>query len=79
MQLSDILIERIDCFFNFHEDDENEMSHFEKTIYNHQNVTIRDSHEDAENQRAHIIHEDIASSAFKRRERAQSILITLTR
>jgi hypothetical protein len=46
MQLSDILIKRIDYFFNFHEDDENEMSHFEKTIYNHQNVMIRDSHED---------------------------------
>jgi hypothetical protein len=79
MQLSDILIERIDCFFNFHEDDENEMSHLEKTIYNHQNVAIRDSHEDAENRRAHIIHEDIALSAFERRERAQSVLITLTR
>jgi glutamate formiminotransferase len=79
MQLSDILIERIDCFFNFHEDNENEISHLEKTIYNHQNVAIRDSHEDAENQRTHIIHEDIASSAFERRKRAQSILITLTR
>jgi hypothetical protein len=79
MQLSDILIKRIDCFFNFHEDDENEMSHLEKTIYNHQNVTIRDSHKDAENQKAHIIHENIASSAFERKERAQSVLITLTR
>jgi hypothetical protein len=79
MQLSDILIERIDCFFNFHEDDENEMSHLEKTIYNHQNVAIRDSHENAENQRAHIIHENIASFAFERRKRAQLILIILTR
>jgi hypothetical protein len=79
MQLSDILIERIDCFFNFHEDDENEMSYFKKTIYNHQNVAIRDSHEDAENQRTHIIHEDIASFVFERRKRAQSVLITLTR
>jgi hypothetical protein len=70
MQLSDILIERIDCFFNFHEDDENEISHFKKTIYNHQNVAIRDFHEDAENQKAHIIHKNIASSAFERRERA---------
>jgi hypothetical protein len=49
MQLSDILIKRIDCFFNFHENDENEISHFEKTIYNHQNVTIRDSYKNAEN------------------------------
>jgi hypothetical protein len=55
------------------------MSHFKKTIYNHQNVAIRDSHEDTKNQRAHIIHEDIASSAFEKRKRAQSILITLTR
>jgi hypothetical protein len=79
MQLSDILIKRIDCFFNFHKDDENEMSYFERTIYNHQNVAIRDSHEDAENSKAHIIHENIASSAFERRERTQSVLITLTR
>jgi hypothetical protein len=63
MQLSDILIERIDYFFNFHENDENEMSHLEKTIYNHQNVAIRDSHEDAENQRTYIIHEDIVRRA----------------
>jgi hypothetical protein len=49
MQLSNILIKRIDCFFNFHEDDENEMSYFEKMIYNYQNVMIRDSHENAEN------------------------------
>jgi hypothetical protein len=49
MQLSDILIKRIDYFFNFYEDDENEMSHFKKTIYNYQNVVIRDSHENAEN------------------------------
>jgi hypothetical protein len=79
MQLSNILIKRIDFFFNFHEDDENEMSHLEKTIYNYQNVAIRDSYEDAESQRAHIIHEDIASSAFERRKRAQLVLITLTR
>jgi hypothetical protein len=46
------------------------MSHLEKTIYNHQNVAIRDSHEDAESQKAHIIHENIASFAFERRERA---------
>jgi hypothetical protein len=49
MQLLNILIKRIDCFFNFHEDDENEMSHFEKTIYNYQNVAIRDFHENVEN------------------------------
>jgi hypothetical protein len=79
MQLSNILIERIDCFFNFHEDDENEMSHLEKTIYNHQHVTIRDSHEDAESQKTHIIHKNIASSAFEKRKRAQSVLITLTK
>jgi hypothetical protein len=79
MQLSDILIKRIDCFFNFYEDDEHEMSHLEKTIYNHQNVAICDSHENAENQKTHIIHENIASSAFERKKRAQLILITLTR
>jgi hypothetical protein len=49
MQLSNILIKRIDCFFNFHEDDEDEISHLEEIIYNHQNVVIRDSHEDAKN------------------------------
>jgi hypothetical protein len=79
MQLSNILIERINCFFNFHENDENEMSYLEKTIYNHQNVAIRDFHEDAESQKTHIIHEDIASSAFEKRKRAQSVLITLTK
>jgi hypothetical protein len=79
MQLSDILIKRIDCFFNFHEDDENEMSYFEKTIYNHQNAAIHDSHKNAERQRTHIIHENIALSAFEKRKRAQLILITLTR
>jgi hypothetical protein len=79
MQLSNILIKQIDCFFNFHEDDKNEMSHFKKTIYNHQNVVIRDSHENAEDQKIYIIHEDIALSAFKRKKRAQLILITLTR
>jgi methyl coenzyme M reductase gamma subunit len=79
MQLSDILIKRIDISLKFHEDDENEISHLEKTIYNHQNVAIRDSHENAEDQRIHIIHKNIASSAFEKRKRAQSILITLTR
>jgi methyl coenzyme M reductase gamma subunit len=79
MQLSNILIKRIDCFFNFRENNEDEISHLEKTIYNHQNVAIRDSHEDIESQKAHIIHENIASSAFERRKRAQSILITRTR
>jgi hypothetical protein len=48
MQFSNILIEQMNCFFNFHENDEKEMSHLEKTIYNHQNVAIRDSHENAE-------------------------------
>jgi methyl coenzyme M reductase gamma subunit len=71
MQLSNILIKRIDCLFNFHEDDENEMSYFKKTIYNHQNVAIRDFHENTENQKIHIIHEDIASSTFEKKERAQ--------
>jgi hypothetical protein len=70
MQLSNILIKRINCFFNFHDHDENEMSHFEKTIYNHQNVAIRDFHEDVENQRTHIIHKNIALFAFKRRKQA---------
>jgi hypothetical protein len=49
MQFSDILIKQIDYFFNFYEDDENEISHFKKTIYNYQNVAIRESHENAEN------------------------------
>jgi hypothetical protein len=68
MQFSDVLIEKIYDFIYFHRWDENEVSHLEELIDKDENVSMKYSHEDTEIQWSHIIHENISSFSFERRE-----------
>ncbi len=43
---SNVSVEAIDNFIDFHRSDKNKMSHLDKTIYEDKNVSIRNFHKD---------------------------------
>ncbi len=46
MMFLDMSVEAIDNFIDFHRSDKNKMSYLDKTIYEDENVSIRNSHKD---------------------------------
>ena len=46
MMFSNVSVEAIDNFIDFHRSDKNKMSHLDKTIHEDENVFIRNSYED---------------------------------
>ena len=45
MMFSNVSVEAIDNFIDFHRSDKNKMSYLDKTIYEDENVSIRNFHE----------------------------------
>ncbi len=43
---SNVSVEAIDSFIDFHRSDKNKMSHLNKAIYEDENVSIRNSYKD---------------------------------
>ncbi len=46
MMFLNVNVEAIDNFIDFHRSDKNKMSYLDKTIYEDENVSIRNSHKD---------------------------------
>jgi len=46
MVFLDVDVEAIDSFIDFHRSDKNKMPHLDKTIYEDENVSIRNFYED---------------------------------